>query len=290
MAVYRANGATSPDAEAPKKQSPKQGKNKKQQSPKKKRRNTVLNILLVVAVLVFAFSVYMILNINSEYKGSRDEYETLETDYVALPDPDADDPNNPNGYLRVNYGGLEALNSDFVCWLEVPNTVISYPVVWYSDNDYYLRRTFNKQSANSGVIFIDARSPKDFGAKNVVFHGHRMNDGSMFAALSKYMDQSYYNDHSEIRVYTSDGIYVYEVFSALKLNVNDENRFYRFSFDDEQDFDTWVRELKAASVYDTGVAVSGSDRIITLSTCVFGNEDERYVVYGVLKDKEPNPA
>ena len=76
--------------------------------------------------------------------------------------------------------------SDVIGWIAIPGTEISYPLVQGTDSDYYLTHTWNQNSSAVGAIFMDCRCSADFSGFNTIVYGHRMNNGSMFAALKHY--------------------------------------------------------------------------------------------------------
>ena len=66
-------------------------------------------------------------------------------------------------------------------------------------------------------------------------------------------------------------------------------------YESEEAFLSFIDAVKQRSYYDTGVAVKGDDRIITLSTCTYptGNpsvDDARLVVMGRLCTPEEEAA
>ncbi len=50
---------------------------------------------------------------------------------------------------------------------------------------------------------------------------------------------------------------------------------------------TWINNVKALSMYDTGVSVSGTDKVITLITCVYDYDDAKLIVMGKLINTQP---
>ena len=56
-------------------------------------------------------------------------------------------------------------------------------------------------------------------------------------------------------------------------------KYYEFvNANDEEEFMEFVENVKAMSIYDTGVDVSYGDKLITLSTCAYHVEDGRFAV------------
>lgn len=57
--------------------------------------------------------------------------------------------------------------------------------------------------------------PSDFSGQNNVLYGHHMSDGSMFASISNYKQQWYYDAHPYYFLYTNDGTYRVDLFAGI---------------------------------------------------------------------------
>ena len=244
---------------------------------KKKVENLALNLLMLLLIGVAIFSGYKILFALGEYGKNKQEYNEIK-EQMIIPQ---DKANESDGYLRFDYNGLMRVNQDFKCWIDIPGTVISYPVVQGPDNNYYLRRTFAGQYNIGGVIFFDYTCLDDLTGKNTVIYGHRMNDGSMFTDLKKFLNASFAQENDEIRLYRADGVYIYKVFAAYKTDAYSDCYTTRFS--DESAFESWLKRQVARSSISFEATPTVDDKIITMSTCV-GSWDEygRYVVQAML--------
>jgi len=256
----------------------------KRKKPQSKASNVITTILVIIAVGVFAFSSYNLIQIYLENKAATDEYDGIFQDAVEL------DP--ASQYLRINYSKLKEKNPDFVAWIHIPGTNVSYPVVYKNDgtNLSYLRHTFEKQYNTAGTVFIDYRSDPTLFAKNTIIYGHKMNNGTMFADVAKYAtSESFWNEHREVHLYTELGITIYQVFSAYKANIEDE--CYTFNFVDDEHFSSWIRYVKGQSNYPSTVNSEDISRVILLSTCVSGSdadENYRFVTLASFKQTIPN--
>jgi len=110
-----------------------------------------------------------------------------------------------------------------------------------------------------------------------------MNDGSMFTELRKYLDVTFAGEHNEIDLYTTDKVYIYNVFSVSKTDVYSD--CFNMSFANEDDYKEWLSSQTSRSAIDFGLLPNSDDRVITLSTCVGNGETlNRYVVQAVLTD------
>ncbi len=167
----------------------------------------------------------------------------------------------------VDFDGLKEMNNDTVAWLKVEGTEIEYPVVQASDNCYYLDHSYDGSWNSTGWVFADYRNAVDGTDKNLIIYGHNRKDKSMFGSLHDAFNEEWQeNEDNRYIVLATDNEYgIYEVFSLYSIPV--EDYYITTSFDSDEEFGEFAETLKNRSVYDFGVDVSGSDHILTLSTC-----------------------
>ena len=188
----------------------------------------------------------------------------------------------------INFEELWAVNSDIYAWLEIVDTDIAYPVLQHpTDNSYYLNHTPEHDSGFPGSIFSYNVNAKDFSDFNTVIYGHRMNDGTMFSKLHEYRDESYLKEHRTIKIYLPDRELDYTIFASIIYD--DRLITDAFDFSDPESCGAYLdsiyenRDLNSHILTDPPVTVE--DHIITLSTCVKGQESKRYLVVAVLSDE-----
>ena len=90
-------------------------------------------------------------------------------------------------------------------------------------------------------------------------------------------------------LYTEERQRNYEVIAVFRSQVYKKSdqvfKFYKFfQADTQEEFDDFYENIKALSLYDTGVTAQFGDRFLTLSTCVYHVEQGRFVV--VAKEVE----
>ncbi len=181
-------------------------------------------------------------------------------------------------------------NDDMAAWLKIPDTVIDYPVMWTpKDENYYLYRSFDKKENKNGCLILDTDSSLTPLTTNLIIHGHNMKSGAMFGNLTDYEDRKYYEKHKQIILYTPERQHNYEVIAVFRSQVYKKSdkvfKFYNFfQADTEEEFLDFYNNIKALSLYDTGVSASFGDHFITLSTCVYHVTNGRFVV--VAKEVE----
>lgn len=184
--------------------------------------------------------------------------------------------------MQPEYVELYTVNTDLVGWITIPGTDIDYPVVQTPDEpNYYLKRSFYKQYSDYGAIYVkeacDVTAPSD----NVTIYGHRMNDGSMFAQLHKYKEQSFFEQNRYIFFDTLQEYHTYEIIAVFLISSSESTPFQYQNFIDATDeaaFSEFVENCRQYALYDTGVDAVYGDKLITLSTCEYSNENGRLVV------------
>lgn len=283
----------------------------KREKPKKKgiTFGDVLRFLLMMAALaVFLYSGWTLYGFYKEYKKGSDEYDNLESSYTAAPgegesenlDSLEDDDmllqsvtgrevvtalengrevTLPTMKNPIDFNELIKVNPDIAGWLKIRALDISYPVVQGEDNDFYLHRTFEKEDNFAGCLFMNYENRKDFTDRNTVIYGHNMKNGSMFGKLKQFGDEEVFNKSKFFWIFTPDFIYQYRIFSAMV--VNKVGLTYQIAFTEDEFRDFVNVAFENSQVDNTGVEVTGEDRVVTLSTCT-GDDATRFVVIGKL--------
>lgn len=117
-------------------------------------------------------------------------------------------------YKSPDFQALYDLNPDIISWIYGPDTVIDYPVVQGTDNQYYLNHTVDKKTSIIGSIFMEATNRPDFSDEVTILYGHHIKAGRMFSSLSGYKDQSYYEKHPVFYIFTPKQVYRLELFAG----------------------------------------------------------------------------
>lgn len=191
--------------------------------------------------------------------------------------------------IPVDFQTLQQQNPDIYAWITIPDTVIDYPIVQSAnDNEYYLNRAADRSSNVNGSIFSENYNSLDFDDSVTVLYGHNMNDGSMFAGLHQYEDNSFMENHRTINIYTPDSILRYQVFAAyLYDNRHLLDSFHYFT--DKGDMQMYLDEITGqrsmSATIDDMAPVNVDSRILTLSTCHGAGRDYRFLVQAYLVEK-----
>ena len=195
--------------------------------------------------------------------------------------------------VLLQYDSVWQSNNDMAGWLYIEGTQVDYPVMFTPDDpEHYLRRAFDGSYAVSGSLFLGAGwSPQ---ANSAIIYGHYMKNGSMFGSLGQYKSEEYFQEHPVIRFDTLTEEREYQIVGAFysRVYTTEETgvfRYYKYTDLSQQEvFEEYVRQVKAAALYDTGVEAQYGDRILTLSTCSYHTQNGRFVVVAVSKGEEPD--
>ena len=194
----------------------------------------------------------------------------------------------PKPEIPVNFEQLTAINSDIYAWITIPGTDIDYPAVQcMTDDSYYITHGIDREENVAGAIFSEHYNKMDFSDPHTVLYGHNMRDGSMFAGLHAFEDNTFFEEHREIKIYTPDAVRTYRIFAAYRDDNHHLLKIYDCS--DKNVFAEYLREIdnqrEMESNVDRDMEITTDDRILTLSTCDRTGTVSRYVVQAVLVEE-----
>lgn len=236
----------------------------------------VLELLLGAVMLVCLGKIgYTLL----QYRKGAQRYEDIRAAVALPPAGDSGDAEDAG----IDFAALQQQYPDAVAWLRCAGTVIDYPVMQGRNNDQYLRRLPDGTWNMSGSLFLDYRCAADFSDAVSVIYGHNMNDGSMFACLENYNDQTWYDDHPALELSTPDSGYTLPV-------------LYGFEIPAQEWVDRGFETADPAALTDyaarhttfvSNTAWDGTTPLLALLTCTSHDDQVRYVVLCALQPAEP---
>lgn len=244
----------------------------------------LINIILV-AIIIVCLSIigYKYYNYNKDDKLNSEIQdlqpvinEASDSENNSSGENDGQDQSKEGNYVNsANEEQLKSINSDYKMWIQIENTNINYPVVQGSDNDYYLKHNFRKESNISGTVFVESANDID-NDKNIILYGHNMRNGTMFNNITNYKEESFFNEDNKINIIMNNTLYEYEVFSVYVKNVSEVNLAIGFASEDE--FINYAYNEAEESLYKKDVDFSAEDNLITLVTCSYEFTDARTIV------------
>ena len=263
-------------------------KHRDRNKSKRKKTDIITTAIFLVGIGLVIFAGIRLYGIFSDYHKSNKIYNNLEDEFVTvLPQEETDSTENSEEeelpwyqYAKVDLEGVQQTNPDAVGWILFENEKISYPVLYSGDNDTYLRTAIDKSYATAGSIFMEGANNPDFEDCHTIIYGHNMKNLSMFGRLKYYKDEGYYEDHMYFQIFTNDAIYRYQIFAYS--DVPEDSTIYRVPFAPGEEYTQFINDLYRHSYVDSGVTVTDSDKIITLSTCAATGY--RFVVHAVRVD------
>lgn len=272
----------------------------------------VLCALLAVAAITFgALAAYNFFkpDIQAEIETKASEYVvSKETKIDALADTIGgvisqnmkSQTSYPEG-IREEFKQAYAVNNNLVGWLSIPGTEVDTALLQSNDNskylykDFYERSTGNTTSTNYGNLYLDYRCITDGLSVNTVIHGHTTGKGDgipkqAFRSLYDYRNKQNFIENPIIKYSTLYGEYTFKicaVFLSSTQPKDDNGYFFNYIYPDmsESNMVGFIKQVKERMLYETGVSLEPTDKVITLSTCIYDygkNVDTRLVVMGRL--------
>lgn len=187
-------------------------------------------------------------------------------------------PSTDMNHASVDFPALQAVSSDVIGWLRVAGLDdLDDPVV-FRDDEFYLTHSWDGTYSQYGAIFLEEANNPDFSDYHTILYGHNMRDGAMFGQLDAYADPDFYEEQGGlITLITPEGTRVYQIFATEYVDAADPI-VYTVGFSPGETYTEFLQGLVDRALYDTGVELRSSDRVLTLSTCSYENR-ARFVVH-----------
>lgn len=255
-------------------------KNAKHKDKNREKNKKLLVILLVIFLILIAGCIgYLICNKISESK-NKAIYEEIDTN-IDISDIEEDKIITENMKKVIS---LKQDNEDVKGWIQIEGTIINYPILQTNDNKYYLNHNYKKEKSKYGSIFAKDVCDITDNNSNMIIYGHNMKNGQMFNNLLKYKDEAFYNEHKTIKIATENEESEYSIVAVFKSRVfyqNEKNVFRYYNqtkFENEEEYNKFIDNCKKIQLYDTGVSAEYGDKLITLITCEYSQENGRMVI------------
>lgn len=229
----------------------------------KKKSNLVSNVLIVLGVVLLAVAAFVFIQNNQNYQKIDQENERV-AEYAKL----SDDENTPP---QVDWDALKAMNPDVVGWLQVPGTVVNYPVFQTTDNEYYLNRAPDRSESIGGSVFLDyeCKAPGMVDVQTIVY-GHHMRNGSQFKQIADMEDQKLFDTIKTVW-YVTEKQGAHNLAPIFLYYTNEDDLDVRqFTFQNDEAFHKYLEGYFAkaqAKRADADKIVPQLKHVFTLSTC-----------------------
>ena len=173
----------------------------------------------------------------------------------------------------------QSLNSaypDALGWLYIPDTVISYPVMQSRDNDYYLSHAYDGTYLKAGSVYLDCRCEGRFQNPINIVYAHNMKNGSMFAQITRFKNESFFESHKYGWLATPEAVYRIDFFSLAVADWHDD------LYKGDTFISEWIPHIYDKSAVSREMTYTADDRFVSFSTCSYEFENARNILTGKL--------
>lgn len=165
---------------------------------------------------------------------------------------------------------------DALGWLYIPDTVISYPILQSDDNFYYLDHAYDGTPLKAGSVFLDYRYEGRFQNPINIVYAHNMKNGSMFAQITRFKNDSFFESHKYGWLATPETVYRIDFFSLAVADWHDS------LYEGDTEISEWIPHLYGKSAESREMTYSDDDRFVSFSTCSYEFTNARNILTGKL--------
>lgn len=178
----------------------------------------------------------------------------------------------------IDFEALKSINPDIVGWIQIPGTVIDYPVCWRAnDNEYYMEHSAEGERRAFGAIMLDGANSSAAEEHLVVLYGHHMRNGTMFKDIVRYTDADFLNDHKSLSLFFPDRQERYSVIGTIVCSA--KNFEPSQMVEEELLFKEWCRNSWKGLPEE-----EIQKKMLALVTCSYGSRDERTICFAVAEN------
>ena len=189
---------------------------------------------------------------------------------------------------EVDWASLKALNPEVVGWVQIPGTVVNYPVFQASDNDKYLYTNYDGGTNLGGQVFLDYENtaPGMVDGKSIIY-GHHLKNGAMFKAVADMDKQAYFDSIETVWYATENETFELEPLFVFYTNP-DDGEVRTFKFDTPTALRVHLTDELSRAVAADPLAQGKVDlvtRVMVLSTCNYIDGQGRTILVCGLKSE-----
>lgn len=163
-------------------------------------------------------------------------------------------------------------------WIYLPGTAINYPIMQGDDNEFYLHHAYDNGYLKAGSVFLDNRCESRFKNNLNILYAHNMKNGSMFAGVTNFKNNAYFQNHRYGWLVTADSVNRIDFFAVAVTDWHDKiyNGFRQTS---EQ-----LAHIKEISQIYEEISVTDDDRLLLMSTCSYEFSNARTILIGKMME------
>lgn len=239
------------------------------------RRNNKNMLIVVLALLIAALTAVGLMG-----KKHFDAKSALENAALAAISAAK---NAENTQCPIDFAQLQENNAHIYAWLTIPGTQINYPIHQHPEIDgYYLDHGTEGRPSHEGAIFTEATyNSRDFSDPVTLVYGHRRESEAIFGRLQEaYSDTAAFGEHKTFVIYLPDRELHYEVFAALSYDAR--HILYNYDFSRSRMFSKFFNSIfdtrEIGVILDEDLKPTPEEHVVILSTCLKGDDSQRYLV------------
>ena len=227
------------------------------------------NILFVVGIILVLLAGGMWVKSQIEYHEQDKQIEELQS-YAVIDETGSSAP-------QVNWSSLKAINNDVVGWIEIPGTIVNYPVYQGATNDTYLHSDAYGNYSLGGLVFLDYENtaPGMIDTQTIIY-GHHLRNGAMFKPIADMDKQEMFDSVKTVWYVTETSEWELEPLCVYYTDEYDAT-VRIFSFASVEERREYLSGLVAKAVTKTADAEDvclGAEHVFTLVTCNYIEEGE----------------
>ena len=180
-------------------------------------------------------------------------------------------PELPSDVMEQLIDTAQSLNTAYpnaIGWLYIPDTVINYPVMQSDDNFYYLDHAYDGSPLKAGSVYLDYRCEGRFQNPINIVYAHNMKNGSMFAQITRFKNDSFFESHKYGWLATPEAVY--------RIDWHDD------LYKGDTSISEWIPHIYDKSAVSREMTYTDDDRFVSFSTCSYEFENARNILTGKL--------
>lgn len=150
---------------------------------------------------------------------------------------------------------------DLIGWIQGEN--LDYPIVQGQDNEFYLNHLADQTPNIMGAIFVDARDPSDLDGDIMVIYGHTTSNGTMFAPLEQFRDETFCEEYGRFFITTPEKELSAEVIGVCLVSGSEP---YPENFETVEERTSFLDWVQTHSMVNIQVEVDENTQLCILST------------------------
>lgn len=185
----------------------------------------------------------------------------------------------PSG-MQPRFRSLYDINPDIGGWIRIPDTVVDYPVMTLRDG-YYSNHSFADELSYYGQPYFSVNELRTDGSEKALFiYGNNTRDEQMFSSLLSYRRLAYLQENAVVEMNTLYRSATWQIFAVAAVDAEDAD----FDYTQITDRESYLRQLRARSLFNSDVKVGSNARLLLLSTDAqreYGRDGARLLVAAV---------